>query len=76
MQRSWTEVLTRLRPVLEPIFDAYGVAPPKAQEIVEEACLVWMTKRPEARDLENWLLRTILETCERLASERRKPSPP
>lgn len=70
MQQPWTEVLARLRPVLEPILAAYGVSPQQAQEIVEEACLVLMSNRPELRDPETWLVRTILEKCEELARRR------
>ena len=73
MQQSWTEVLARLRPVLEPILAAYGVSPQQAQEIVEEACLVLMSNRPELRDPETWLVRAILEKCEELARKRGDP---
>jgi DNA-directed RNA polymerase specialized sigma24 family protein len=66
---TWTEVLLRLRPLLEPIFVAYGVTPDEAQEIVEEACLVLISKRPRRQDPEGWLLRTVIESCRRLREE-------
>jgi DNA-directed RNA polymerase specialized sigma24 family protein len=68
-QESWTEVLARLRPLLEPIFAAYEVSPEKAQEIVEEACLVLISKRPLRQDPEGWILRTVIENCRRLKEE-------
>jgi DNA-directed RNA polymerase specialized sigma24 family protein len=68
-QESWTEVLARLRPLLEPIFAAYGVSPEKAQEIVEEACLVLISKRPRRQDPEGWLLRRVIDGCRKLREE-------
>jgi DNA-directed RNA polymerase specialized sigma24 family protein len=67
---SWTEVLARLRPLLETIFAAYGISPEQAQEVVEETCLVLISKRPRRRDPEGWLLRTVVERCRRLREER------
>jgi DNA-directed RNA polymerase specialized sigma24 family protein len=64
-RESWTEVLARLRPLLEQIFSAYGVTPDQAQEIVEEACFVLISKRPR-QDPDGWLLRRVIESCERL----------
>ena len=72
-QEPWTEVLARLRPVLEPIFSVYGVTPEQAQEIVEEACLVLISKSPRRQDPEGWLLRRVLESCRRL-KEGAKPA--
>jgi hypothetical protein len=66
---SWTEILARLRPLLESIFAAYRVTPEQAQEIVEEACLVLISKRPQRRDPEGWLLRAVVESCRRLREE-------
>jgi DNA-directed RNA polymerase specialized sigma24 family protein len=66
---SWTEVLARLRPLLEQIFVAYGVTPDQAQQIVEEACLVLISKRPQRRDPEGWLLRAVIESCRKLRGE-------
>ena len=63
---SWTEVLARLRPVLEQIFAAYGVSPDQAQEIVEEACIILISKRPRRQDPDGWLLRMVIEGCRRL----------
>jgi len=68
---TWTEVLLRLRPLLEPIFVAYGVTPEEAQELVEEACLVLISKRPQRQDPEGWLLRTVMESCRRLKETQR-----
>lgn len=70
MQQTWTEILARLRPVLESIFAAYGVSPDEAQVIVEEACLLLMSNRPELRDPEGWLVRTILERCQKRGASR------
>ena len=64
---SWTEVLARLRPLLEPVFLAYAVPPEQAQEMVEEACLVLISKRPRRQDPEGWILRTVIESCQRRA---------
>jgi hypothetical protein len=63
---SWTEVLTRMRPLLEPIFVAYRVTPDQAQEMVEEACLVLISKRPRRQDPEGWILRAVIASCRRL----------
>ena len=64
-QEPWTEVLARLRPLLEQIFSSYGVTPDQAQEIVEETCLILLSKRPR-QDPDGWLLRRVVESCERL----------
>lgn len=69
MLETWTEVLLRMRPLLEPIFIAYGVTPDEAQEMVEEACLVLISKRPQRQDPEGWLLRTVIESCRKLREE-------
>jgi len=66
---TWTEVLLRLRPLLEPIFVAYGVTPDQAQEMVEEACLILISKRPRRQDPEGWILRTVIESCRKLREE-------
>jgi DNA-directed RNA polymerase specialized sigma24 family protein len=71
---SWTAVLARLRPLLEPIFAAYGVTPDQAQEMVEEACLVLIYKRPRREDPEKWILRTVIESCRRLREDLRDRS--
>jgi len=63
---SWSEVLIRLRPLLEQIFVAYGVTPDQAQQIVEEACLVLISKNPQRQDPDGWLLRAVVEGCRRL----------
>lgn len=64
---SWAELLERLGPLLVVIFSELGVSPQEAQEIVEEAFLVLMSKQPPRKDPEGWLLRTILEKCRKLA---------
>ena len=66
---SWREVLTRLRPLLEQIFAAYGITPGQAQQIVEESCLVLISKSPQRRDPDGWLLRAVVEACRRLQGE-------
>jgi len=72
-RESWTEVLARLRPLLEPIFAAYGISPGQAQQIVEEACLVLISKRPPRQDPDGWLLRRVVESCRRLQGEADEP---
>lgn len=72
-RESWTEVLARLRPLLEQIFAAYGIAPDQAQEIIEEACLVLISKRLPRQDPDGWLLRRVMESCQRLQGERDEP---
>jgi DNA-directed RNA polymerase specialized sigma24 family protein len=63
-QETWTELLERLRPLLEKIFAEHGVPPREAQQIVEETFLVLMSKRPQRKDPEGWVLRTILAKCQ------------
>ena len=74
-QDAWREALTRLRPLLEPIFSAYGISPQQAQEIVEEACLVLISKHPRHPDPEGWLLRSVIDRCEKLR-QKKPESPP
>lgn len=66
---TWTELLERLGPLLVSIFTEYGISPREAQEVVEEAFLVLMSKRPPRKDPEGWLLRTIAERCRKLGEE-------
>ena len=68
-EESWAELLERLGPLLVGIFAEYGVSPREAQEVVEEAFLVLMSKRPPRKDPEGWLLRTIAEKCRKLGEE-------
>jgi DNA-directed RNA polymerase specialized sigma24 family protein len=68
-EESWAELLERLGPLLVGIFAEYGVSPLEAQEVVEEAFLVLMSKRPPRKDPEGWLLRTIAEKCRKLGEE-------
>jgi DNA-directed RNA polymerase specialized sigma24 family protein len=75
-EESWTELLERLEPLLVRIFADFGVSPGEAQEIVEEAFLVLMSKRPARKDPEGWLLRTILEKCRKLGEEAERDNPP
>jgi len=69
-EETWTELLERLGPLLMGIFAEYGISPREAQDVVEEAFLVLMSKRPR-KDPEGWLLRTIAERCRRLAEGER-----
>jgi DNA-directed RNA polymerase specialized sigma24 family protein len=75
-EESWTELLEKLEPLLVRIFADFGVSPREAQEIVEEAFLVLMSKRPARKDPEGWLLRTIIEKCRRLGEEAERDDPP
>jgi len=68
-QETWTELLERLGPLLVDIFAEYGISPREAQEIVEEAFLVLMSKRPPRKDPEGWILRTVAEKCRKLGEE-------
>lgn len=63
-QETWTELLERLRPLLEKIFAEHGVSPLEAQQIVEETFLVLMSKRPHRKDPEGWVLRTVIARCQ------------
>jgi len=74
-EESWTELLERLGPLLVGIFAEFGVSPREAQEIVEESFLVLMSKRPPRKDPEGWLLRTILEKCQKLGEEAARADP-
>jgi DNA-directed RNA polymerase specialized sigma24 family protein len=66
-EETWTELLERLGPLLVGIFAEYGISPREAQDVVEEAFLVLMSKRPPRRDPAGWILRTVAEKCRRLA---------
>ncbi len=66
-QETWTELLERLGPLLVDIFTEHGISPREAQEIVEEAFLVLMSKRlPRRGNPEGWILSTVAERCRRL----------
>lgn len=66
-QETWTELLERLRPLLEKIFAEHGVPPREAQLIVEETFLVLMSKPPR-KDPEGWVLRTIVAKCQEVGT--------
>lgn len=74
-EESWTELLERLGPLLVRIFADYGVSPQEAQDIVEEAFLILMSKRPLRKDPEGWLLRTIIDKCRKLREEAEREGP-
>jgi hypothetical protein len=68
-ENACTEILVRLRPVLERIFTTYGISEREAQEIVEQSCFLLIGKRPMRQDPEGWLLRTVIEKCQRSREE-------
>jgi hypothetical protein len=70
------EILERLRPVLEWIFEGYGIPPEKAERIVEESCRVLAGKRLRRQNPAVWLLHTIVERCERSGEEEGLEDPP
>lgn len=74
-QEPWTEVLARLRPLLEQIFAAHGISPARAREIVEEAGMVLISKRPRHQDPDAWLLRMVIESCQRLSEKEDRKNP-
>ena len=74
-EETWTELQERLGPILVRIFAEHGVSPQEAQEIVEEAFLVLMSKRPPRKDPEGWLLRTIIDKCRKRGEETERDDP-
>ena len=68
-ENACSEILLRLRPVLERIFVAYGISEREAQEIMEQSCFLLISKRPMRQDPEGWLLRTVIEKCQRSREE-------
>ena len=74
-QETWTELLERLRPLLERIFAEHGVSPGEAQQIVEETFLVLMSKRPPRKDPEGWVLRTIISKSQLAAAGKGARNP-
>jgi hypothetical protein len=74
---SCVEILERLSPVLPAVFNAYHVPAPWAGEIVDEACRTLLAKRRLwHQDPEGWLLRTIIESCQRWRKEKESEDPP
>jgi hypothetical protein len=70
------EILDRLQPVLVWIFAAYGIAPERAARIVEESCHILIAKRPKLQEPAVWLLRHVIERCERSGEEEGFEDPP
>ena len=63
MQESLAELLARLQPVLEEIFDAYQISGEQARRILEETGAILLLKGWERERPGRWLLRTIIERC-------------
>ncbi|HKI05128.1 MAG TPA: hypothetical protein VKK31_24325 [Thermoanaerobaculia bacterium] len=70
------ETLDRLQPVLEWIFTDYGIPPDQAAAIVEECCRILIAKRPRPQEPAVWLLRNVIERCERSGEEKGFEDPP
>lgn len=70
MQESLAELLARLQPVLEEIFDAYQISEEQARRILEEAGAILLLKGWEREHPGRWLLRTIIERCREAALAR------
>ncbi len=71
------EILDRLSPILRAVFRAYPMPEERFQKIVEEACFTLIAKRRlKHQDPEGWLLRTIIEGCQRPAKETTVEDPP
>lgn len=67
MEPSLAELLARLQPVLEEIFDAYQISEEQARRIVEETCAILLMKGWEREHPRRWLLRTLIERCREMA---------
>jgi GNAT superfamily N-acetyltransferase len=67
MEESISELLARLRPVLEEIFAAYGISEAQARLILEESCGILVSKRWDRQNPGRWLLRTVIERCRELS---------
>jgi hypothetical protein len=67
MEESISELLARLRPVLEEIFAAYGISEAQARLILEETCGILVSKRWDRQNPGRWLLRTVIERCRELS---------
>jgi hypothetical protein len=70
MEPSLAELLARLQPVLEEIFDAYQISEEQARRIVEETCAILLMKGWEREHPRRWLLRTLIERCREMALAR------
>jgi hypothetical protein len=65
---SCVEILEQLTPVLPAVLNAYRVPEDRAREIVDDACRTLLAKRRlRHEDPEGWLLRTVIESCQREA---------
>jgi DNA-directed RNA polymerase specialized sigma24 family protein len=67
MEESSSELLTRLRPVLQEIFSAYGISEAEARQVLEETCGILISKRWDRQNPGRWLLRTVIERCRELS---------
>jgi hypothetical protein len=67
MEESSSELLARLRPVLEEIFAAYGISEDEARLILEETGGILVSKRWDRQNPGRWLLRNVIERCRELS---------
>jgi len=67
MEESISELLVRLRPVLEEIFAAYGISEDEARLILEETCGILVSKRWDRQNPGRWLVRTVIERCREMS---------
>jgi hypothetical protein len=67
VEESSSELLARLRPVLEEIFASYGISEDQARQILEETCGILISKQWDRQNPGRWLLRTVIEKCRELA---------
>jgi len=67
MEESSSELLARLRPVLEEVFAAYGISEDEARLILEETGGILVSKRWDRQNPGRWLLRTVIERCRELS---------
>lgn len=75
MQESLAELLARLQPVLEEIFDAYQISEEQARRIVEETGTILLMKGWEREHPRRWLVRTLIERCREVAMQRMEDLP-
>lgn len=70
------EALARVQPALEQIFAAYGVSEAEAHEMIETACEILVSLRPEnLRSPEGLLVRTVVEMCLSIFGEEADEDP-
>lgn len=76
MDESVSELVKRLRPIIEVLMTSHGVSPADGRELLEELLRALQLKRESIANPEAWLLASLHRAIQRMEAETECPTEP